>query len=120
MRSDGIAALGWVAVMMNASKLSISYSWKWTASKANEGVILIAATNRPDVLDPGAVAAGRFDRRVVVPRPDVKAAKGSCRCTHEKFRWLPDVDMRLGARYSGFCRCRPGEPGQRGRSPGGA
>jgi cell division protease FtsH len=40
--------------------------------ETNEGVILIAATNRPDVLDPALLRPGRFDRQVVVPRPDVK------------------------------------------------
>ena len=44
--------------------------------EANEGVILIAATNRPDVLDPALLRPGRFDRRVVVPRPDVKGREG--------------------------------------------
>ena len=44
--------------------------------ETNEGVILIAATNRPDVLDPALLRPGRFDRRVVVPRPDVKGREG--------------------------------------------
>ncbi|MGH7839384.1 MAG: ATP-dependent metallopeptidase FtsH/Yme1/Tma family protein, partial [Candidatus Binataceae bacterium] len=44
--------------------------------EANEGVILVAATNRPDVLDPALLRPGRFDRRVVVPRPDVKGREG--------------------------------------------
>jgi len=47
--------------------------------EANEGVILIAATNRPDVLDPALLRPGRFDRRVVVPRPDVKGREGILR-----------------------------------------
>jgi cell division protease FtsH len=46
--------------------------------EANEGIILIAATNRPDVLDPALLRPGRFDRQVVVPNPDVKAARRSC------------------------------------------
>ena len=49
--------------------------------ETNEGVILIAATNRPDVLDPALLRPGRFDRRVVVPRPDVKGREGILRCT---------------------------------------
>jgi cell division protease FtsH len=44
--------------------------------ESNEGVILIAATNRPDVLDPALLRPGRFDRRIVVPRPDVKGREG--------------------------------------------
>src|SRR5579885_2547792 len=47
--------------------------------ESNEGVILIAATNRPDVLDPALLRPGRFDRRVVVPRPDVKGREGILR-----------------------------------------
>src|SRR5205085_10037980 len=44
--------------------------------ESNEGVILIAATNRPDVLDPALLRPGRFDRRIVVPPPDVKGREG--------------------------------------------
>ncbi|MSP60655.1 MAG: ATP-dependent zinc metalloprotease FtsH [Myxococcales bacterium] len=44
--------------------------------ESNEGVILIAATNRPDVLDPALLRPGRFDRRIIVPRPDVKGREG--------------------------------------------
>ena len=44
--------------------------------ESNEGVILVAATNRPDVLDPALLRPGRFDRRVIVPRPDVKGREG--------------------------------------------
>ncbi len=47
--------------------------------EANEGVILVAATNRPDVLDPALLRPGRFDRRVIVPRPDVKGREGILR-----------------------------------------
>src|SRR5687767_1889962 len=47
--------------------------------EANEGVILIAATNRPDVLDPALLRPGRFDRRIVVPRPDVRGREGILR-----------------------------------------
>ena len=43
--------------------------------ETNDGVILIAATNRPDVLDPALLRPGRFDRQVVVPRPDILAEK---------------------------------------------
>ena len=56
--------------------------------ESNEGVILIAATNRPDVLDPALLRPGRFDRRVVVPGPMSKAAKAFSPFTSERFRWL--------------------------------
>ena len=53
--------------------------------ESNEGVILIAATNRPDVLDPALLRPGRFDRRVVVPRPDIRGGKRFFACTPAKF-----------------------------------
>ena len=50
--------------------------------ESNEGVILIAATNRPDVLDPALLRPGRFDRRVVVPRPDVQGPRRNSARAH--------------------------------------
>ncbi|OGQ84999.1 MAG: cell division protein FtsH [Deltaproteobacteria bacterium RIFCSPLOWO2_12_FULL_57_22] len=66
--------------------------------EANEGVILIAATNRPDVLDPALLRPGRFDRRVVVPRPDVKGREGILRVHIRKVPLAPDVDISVLAR----------------------
>jgi cell division protease FtsH len=66
--------------------------------EANEGVILIAATNRPDVLDPALLRAGRFDRRVVVPRPDVKGREGILRVHTRRVPIADDVDVCLLAR----------------------
>ncbi|HVN88089.1 MAG TPA: ATP-dependent zinc metalloprotease FtsH [Candidatus Binatia bacterium] len=66
--------------------------------EANEGVILIAATNRPDVLDPALLRAGRFDRRVVVPRPDVKGREGILRVHTRRVPLAEDVDLSLLAR----------------------
>lgn len=66
--------------------------------EANEGVILIAATNRPDVLDPALLRPGRFDRRVVVPRPDVKGREGILRVHTRKVPVAPDVDISVLAR----------------------
>ncbi|HUI28209.1 MAG TPA: ATP-dependent zinc metalloprotease FtsH, partial [Candidatus Kryptonia bacterium] len=66
--------------------------------EANEGVILIAATNRPDVLDPALLRAGRFDRRVVVPRPDVKGREGILRVHTRRVPLAEDVDLPLLAR----------------------
>jgi len=66
--------------------------------EANEGVILIAATNRPDVLDPALLRAGRFDRRVVVPRPDVKGREGILRVHTRRVPLADDVDLPLLAR----------------------
>jgi cell division protease FtsH len=66
--------------------------------EANEGVILIAATNRPDVLDPALLRPGRFDRRVVVPRPDVKGREGILRVHTRRVPLAEDVDLPLLAR----------------------
>ena len=66
--------------------------------EANEGVILIAATNRPDVLDPALLRPGRFDRRVVVARPDVKGREGILRVHTRKVPLASDVDISVLAR----------------------
>jgi len=66
--------------------------------EANEGVILIAATNRPDVLDPALLRAGRFDRRVIVPRPDVKGREGILSVHIRKVPLASDVDISVLAR----------------------
>ena len=66
--------------------------------EANEGVILIAATNRPDVLDPALLRPGRFDRRVVVPRPDVKGREGILQVHTRKVPVGTDVDIAVLAR----------------------
>ena len=66
--------------------------------ESNEGVILIAATNRPDVLDPALLRPGRFDRRVVVPRPDVKGREEILRVHSRKVPLGDDVDLSVLAR----------------------
>ncbi|MFM7734434.1 MAG: ATP-dependent zinc metalloprotease FtsH, partial [Alphaproteobacteria bacterium] len=66
--------------------------------ESNDGVILIAATNRPDVLDPALLRPGRFDRRVVVPRPDVKGREGIIRVHTRRVPLSDDVDVALLAR----------------------
>ena len=67
--------------------------------EGNEGVILIAATNRPDVLDPALLRPGRFDRRVVVDRPDVKGRFQILQVhTTDKIPLSPDVDLEVIAR----------------------
>lgn len=65
---------------------------------SNEGVILMAATNRPDVLDPALLRPGRFDRRVVVNRPDVKGREGILRVHTRKIPLAKDVDLMVLAR----------------------
>jgi cell division protease FtsH len=66
--------------------------------ESNEGVILIAATNRPDVLDPALLRPGRFDRRVVVARPDVKGREEILRVHTRKVPLADDVELSIIAR----------------------
>ncbi|MCD4653613.1 ATP-dependent zinc metalloprotease FtsH, partial [bacterium] len=66
--------------------------------ESNEGVILIAATNRPDVLDPALLRPGRFDRQVVVDRPDVRGRVGILKVHSKKVKTCEDVDIELLAR----------------------
>ena len=83
--------------------------------ESNEGVILIAATNRPDVLDPALLRPGRFDRRIVVPRPDVKGREGILKRAHAaraaRRRRRPRAPRPPDARLR---RRRPREPRERG------
>jgi cell division protease FtsH len=66
--------------------------------ESNEGVILIAATNRPDVLDPALLRPGRFDRQVVVPNPDVVGRERILKVHVRKVPMAPDVDLKVIAR----------------------
>lgn len=66
--------------------------------ESNEGVILIAATNRPDVLDPALLRPGRFDRQVVVPQPDVKGRLGILKVHTKKIPVAEDVELEIVAR----------------------
>jgi cell division protease FtsH len=66
--------------------------------EANEGIILIAATNRPDVLDPALLRPGRFDRQVVVPNPDVVGREQILKVHVRKVPLAPDVNLKTVAR----------------------
>ena len=66
--------------------------------ESNEGVILISATNRPDVLDPALLRPGRFDRQVVVPRPDIKGRSKILKVHARKVPLSSDVDMDVVAK----------------------
>ena len=89
--------------------------------ESNEGVILMAATNRPDVLDPALLRPGRFDRRVVVSRPDVRGREEILRVHTRK---IPLGRRRRslgsGSRNTGILRRRPGQHGQRSGAERGA
>ncbi len=66
--------------------------------ESNDGVILLAATNRPDVLDPALLRPGRFDRQVFVPNPDVKGRAGILKVHARKVPLAKDVDLHIVAR----------------------
>jgi cell division protease FtsH len=66
--------------------------------EANEGIIIIAATNRPDVLDPALLRPGRFDRQIVVPLPDVNGREKILKVHARKVPLAPDVDLKTLAR----------------------
>jgi len=66
--------------------------------ESNEGVILISATNRPDILDPALTRPGRFDRQVVVPAPDIKGREGILEVHSRKTPLAKDVDLAVLAR----------------------
>jgi cell division protease FtsH len=66
--------------------------------ESNEGVIIVAATNRPDVLDPAILRPGRFDRRITVSRPDVRGREGILRVHTKKVPLATDVDLEIIAR----------------------
>jgi cell division protease FtsH len=66
--------------------------------EANEGIILIAATNRPDVLDPALLRPGRFDRQVVVPNPDIVGRENILKVHVRKVPLAPDVNLKTVAR----------------------
>ena len=71
--------------------------------ESNEGVIIIAATNRPDVLDPAILRPGRFDRRIIVPRPDISGREGILAVHTKKVPLGNDVELRtLAAGTPGF------------------
>ncbi|MCP4715503.1 MAG: ATP-dependent zinc metalloprotease FtsH, partial [Deltaproteobacteria bacterium] len=72
--------------------------------ESNEGVIMIAATNRPDVLDPALLRPGRFDRRIVVPLPDIRGREGILKVHTKETPIADDVDLKVLARGTpGFC-----------------
>ncbi|MBX2811576.1 MAG: ATP-dependent zinc metalloprotease FtsH [Myxococcales bacterium] len=66
--------------------------------ESNDGVILVAATNRPDVLDPALLRPGRFDRRITVPRPDVRGREGILEVHTKRTPLANDVDLEVIAR----------------------
>jgi cell division protease FtsH len=86
---------------------------------ANDGVIIVAATNRPDVLDPAILRPGRFDRRITVPAPTCAAARRSSGSTPARCPSRPTSTCASSPAHPGLRRRRPREPRQRGRPPRG-
>ena len=84
--------------------------------EANESIIIMAATNRPDILDPALLRPGRFDRQIVVDRPD-REGRRAILDVHAKGKPLAPGDRprRAGRADPGLHRRRPGQPGERGR-----
>ena len=67
--------------------------------EATEGIVMMAATNRPDILDPALLRPGRFDRQIVVPLPELRtSAARSSRCTSSDKKIAADVDLDVVAR----------------------
>ena len=85
---------GWAAAMTSASRRSTSCWSRWTASDPNEGVIIMAATNRPDILDPALLRPGRFDRRITVMRPDIKGREEILKVHARNKPMDPAIDLR--------------------------
>ena len=87
--------------------------------EANEGIIIVAATNRPDVLDPALLRPGRFDRQVQVPNPDIKGREKILGVHARKVPLGPDVDLRIIARGTPrLLGRRPRQPRERGGADG--
>jgi cell division protease FtsH len=103
MRSAACAAPASAAATTNANRPSTKSLLRWTAFEPNEKVIVMAATNRPDVLDPALVRPGRFDRRVVIDLPDRRDREEILRTRARKKPLGPDVKLSVIAeRTPGF------------------
>ena len=85
--------------------------------ETSEGVVIIAATNRPDILDPALLRPGRFDRTIVVPLPEYTERLAILQVHCRDKRLSTNVTLETMAKGTpGHERCRPGQPGQRGRA----
>ena len=83
----------WAAATTSASRPSTSCWSRWTASATAQGVILIAATNRPDILDPALLRPGRFDRQIPVSSPDLAGRRAVLRVHSQGKPIAPDADL---------------------------
>ena len=103
------------AATTSASRRSTRSSPRWTASSPTQAVIVLGATNRPEVLDAALLRPGRFDRRVAVPPPDKDGRQQILEVHTRSLPLADDVDLdRLAVDHAGHGRRRPGQPRQRG------
>jgi hypothetical protein len=117
-RRPQAAAPGSAAVTTSASRPSTQILVEMDGFDTDEGIIVIAATNRPDVLDPALLRPGRFDRQVTIDLPDVKGREEILKRPRGKVKLAPDVDYGELARATpGSQRRRAGAAHQRGRDP---
>ena len=96
--SDATEAPAWAAVTTEREQTLNQLLVEMDGFETHEGIILIAATNRPDVLDPALLRPGRFDRQVVVPNPDIEGRMAILNVHMRKIKKAPDVDVRTLAR----------------------
>ena len=113
------AARGRSAVMTSANRPSNQILTEMDGFSGHEGVVVLAATNRPDVLDPALLRPGRFDRQIIIHPPD---QKGRVEILKVHTRKVP-LATGCGSGAVGFVDTwndwrRSREPGERGRSPG--
>src|SRR3712207_3191513 len=72
--------------------------WEMDGFEATEGIVMMAATNRPDILDPALLRPGRFDRQIIVPLPDLEERLPILRVHCRDKKIAPDVDLQIVAR----------------------
>ena len=96
--SAASAAPGSAAATTSASRRSNQLLVEMDGFDQRIDVILMAATNRPDILDPALLRPGRFDRQIVIDRPDLEGRKAILRCTRAASRSTPTVDLDVLAR----------------------
>ena len=84
--------------MMNGSRPSTKCWWEMDGFETNSGIIVMAATNRADVLDPALLRPGRFDRKIVVDRPDLEGRKAILKIHSRNKPLAQDVDLDVLAR----------------------
>ena len=102
------------AATTSASRPSTSCWSRWTASRPTTSVIIMAATNRPDMLDPALLRPGRFDRQIIVDLPIATAARPSSQSTPTANRSQRESSSTRLPLDAGLLGCRPGQPGERG------